>query len=71
MLDAVVRGDNPADRGTKMSGVLAENDDLLSLSISSRGGEGTGNLHHLPAREGLGQHARQSAHSFGTEFGAG
>ena len=44
--------------------LVTENDGLLSLSLSSRGGEGTGKARYLQAREGLGQHARQSAHTF-------
>jgi hypothetical protein len=36
--------------------MLAENSDLLSLSLSSRGGEGTDNMRDLQARKGLGQH---------------
>jgi hypothetical protein len=42
ILDAAVRGDVPADCPTNRSSVLAENDDLLSLPLSSRGGEGNG-----------------------------
>ena len=38
-----------------------ENDGLLSLSLSSRGREGTGNARYLQAREGLGQHALTSS----------
>jgi len=55
-------GDIPAGCGTNLSGMVTENDGLLSLSLSSRGGEGTGKARYLQAREGLGQHARQSAH---------
>src|ERR1039458_7763450 len=54
-------GDIPASCGTNLSGMMAESDGLLSLSLSSRGGEGTGNARHLQAREGLGQHALTSA----------
>jgi hypothetical protein len=42
ILEAAVRGDLPAGCRTNMSGVLAENDDLLSLPLSSKGGEGNG-----------------------------
>ena len=49
--------------------MLTENDSLLSLSLSSKGGEGTGNARHLQAREGLGQHAHQSAHLIGGQDG--
>ncbi len=35
-------GDIPAGCGTNHSGVLAENDNLLSLPLSSKGGEGNG-----------------------------
>lgn len=38
--DATVRGDLPAGRRTNISGGQAENDDLLSLPLSSKGGEG-------------------------------
>src|ERR1035441_6629475 len=40
ILDAAVCGDVPAGCRTHRSGVLAENDDLLSLPLSSKGGEG-------------------------------
>jgi hypothetical protein len=40
ILDAAVRGDIPAACRTNTSGVLVENDDLLSLPLSSKGGEG-------------------------------
>ena len=39
-LDAAVRGDIPAGCHTNISGMLAENDDLLSLPLSSKRGEG-------------------------------
>jgi hypothetical protein len=55
MLDAVVWGDIPAGCGTNLSGMLAENDGLLSLSLSSKGGEGTGNVRRLQARKVLRQ----------------
>jgi hypothetical protein len=42
ILDAAVCGDVPAGCRTNRSGVLAENDDLLSLALSSKGGEGNG-----------------------------
>ena len=42
LLVATVRGDLPAGRRINISGVLAENDDLLSLPLSSKGGEGNG-----------------------------
>jgi hypothetical protein len=41
-LDAAVRGDTPARCPNHVSGVRAENDDLLSLPLSSKGGEGNG-----------------------------
>ena len=41
-LDAAVRGDIPTGCRTNLSGVRAENNDLLSLPLSSKGGEGTG-----------------------------
>jgi len=41
-LEAAVRGDMPADCRINVSGGLAENDDLLSLPLSSKGGEGNG-----------------------------
>jgi hypothetical protein len=40
ILDAAVRGDLPAGCRTNISGVRVEDDDLLSLSLSSKGGEG-------------------------------
>jgi|CZKM01.1.fsa_nt_gi epoxyqueuosine reductase QueG len=40
--DAAVRGDIPAGCRTNTSGGLAENDGLLSLPLSSEGGEGNG-----------------------------
>jgi hypothetical protein len=42
ILDAAVGGDTPAGCRTNISGVPAENDDLLSLPLSSKGGEGNG-----------------------------
>jgi hypothetical protein len=42
LLEAAVGGDIPAGCRTNTSGVLAENDDLLSLPLSSKGGEGKG-----------------------------
>jgi len=42
ILAAAVRGDIPAGCRTNLSGGLAENDDLLSLPLSSKGGEGSG-----------------------------
>jgi hypothetical protein len=42
MLEAAVRGDIPAGCRTHISGGLAENDGLLSLPLSSKGGEGNG-----------------------------
>jgi putative protease len=39
-LDAAVRGDIPAGCRTNISGGLLENNDLLSLPLSSKGGEG-------------------------------
>jgi hypothetical protein len=42
LLDAAVRGDIPVGRCTNACGVLAESDDLLSLPLSSKGGEGNG-----------------------------
>jgi hypothetical protein len=41
LLDAAVGADIPAGCRASIPGVLAENDDLLSLALSSRGGEGT------------------------------
>jgi phosphoribosylformylglycinamidine synthase len=41
-LDVAVRGDIPARCRTNIPGGLAENDDLLSLPLSSKGGEGNG-----------------------------
>jgi hypothetical protein len=38
--DALVRGDMPAGWVANRSGVPAENDGLLSLALSSNGGEG-------------------------------
>jgi hypothetical protein len=40
ILDAAARGNIPAGYRTSIPGVLAENDDLLSLPLSSKGGEG-------------------------------
>ena len=40
--DAAVRGDVPARCCTNISDALAENDGLLSLALSSKGGEGNG-----------------------------
>jgi len=40
IVDAAVRNDSPAGCPTRISGVVAENDDLLSLALSSKGGEG-------------------------------
>jgi putative protease len=40
ILDAAVRGEIPAGCRTDMSGGRPENDDLLSLAFSSKGGEG-------------------------------
>ena len=42
LVDAVVRGDIPGGCRTDMPGGQAENDDLLSLPLFSRGGEGNG-----------------------------
>src|ERR1035437_2252128 len=42
ILDDVVRGDIPAGCCTNIFGVLAEDDDILSLTLSSKGGEGNG-----------------------------
>ena len=42
ILDAAVRGDLPTGCRTNLSGVRAENNDLLSLPLSSKRGEGTG-----------------------------
>jgi hypothetical protein len=42
VLDAAVRGEIPAGCCTEISGMLAENDYLLSLPLSSKGGEGNG-----------------------------
>ena len=44
-----------------VSGGLPENDDLLSLALSSKGGEGTGPVRDVQAREGFEQHALTSA----------
>ena len=41
-LDSAARGKIPAGWRTKISGVRVENDDLLSLALSSKGGEGNG-----------------------------
>jgi organic radical activating enzyme len=41
-LDATVRGDIPTDSHTHLSGVRVEDNDLLSLPLSSKGGKGTG-----------------------------
>jgi hypothetical protein len=40
--DAAVRGDIPASGRPSLSGVVAENNDLLSLPLSSKEGEGNG-----------------------------
>src|ERR1035441_3324137 len=40
--DAPILGDIPAGRCANASGVLAENKKLLSLPVSSKGGEGNG-----------------------------
>jgi hypothetical protein len=40
--DAAVRGNIPTGCRTDISDLLAENDDLLSLPLSSKGGEGNG-----------------------------
>ena len=42
MLDAAAHGDIQASGRAKISGVQAEKDGLLSLTLSSRGGKGTG-----------------------------
>src|ERR1035437_7163373 len=42
ILDVAVRGDMPAGCHTYISGVLAENDGLLSLPLSSKEGERNG-----------------------------
>jgi hypothetical protein len=42
ILDVAVRGDITAGCRATISGVLAEKDDLLSLPLSSKGGEGNG-----------------------------
>jgi len=42
MLEVAVRGDLPAGCRNNISGVLGENDGLLSLPLSSKGGEGNG-----------------------------
>ena len=42
ILDAAAHGDLPEGCCTNRSGVLVENDGLLSLSLSSKGGEGSG-----------------------------
>jgi hypothetical protein len=42
LLDAAARGDIPAGCRTNISGGLPEHDHLLSLSLSSKGGEGNG-----------------------------
>jgi hypothetical protein len=42
ILGAAVGGDISAGCRTDISGGLGENDDLLSLSLSSKGGEGNG-----------------------------
>jgi hypothetical protein len=58
--DALVRGDMPAGWAANRSGVPAENDGLLSLALSPKGGEGNG----APTRErrdackGQGRHLR-------------
>ena len=39
---SMLRGDTLAGCRTNRSGLLAENDDLLSLPLSSKGGEGKG-----------------------------
>jgi hypothetical protein len=49
ILDAAVRGDIPAGCRTSLSGVLVENDDLLSLPLSFKGGEGTAASEHRDA----------------------
>jgi len=41
-LDSAARGKIPAGWRTKISGVRVENDDLLSLALSFKGGEGNG-----------------------------
>ena len=46
MLDVAVRGDIPAGCCTNIFGVLAANDDLLSLPLSSKGGEGKATSAH-------------------------
>ena len=56
LLDAAVCGEIPAGRHTHRSGVLADKDDLLSLSLSSKGGEGTG----APPREQCGRAPKPS-----------
>jgi hypothetical protein len=40
ILGAAARANNPAGRRTYSSGGLAANDNLLSLPLSSKGGEG-------------------------------
>jgi len=47
--DATVGGDTPAGGRTNKSGVPAEDDDLLSLPLSSKGGEGNGAVASEPA----------------------
>jgi hypothetical protein len=42
ILNAAAGGAIPAGRRTDISGALAENDDLLSLALSSKGGEENG-----------------------------
>jgi hypothetical protein len=42
ILDATVRGNLPVGCRINMPGVLVGNDDLLSLTLSSKGGEGSG-----------------------------
>jgi len=54
LLDAAARGDIPAGSHSDKSGGLSEQDDLLSLTLSSKGGEGKGaaaNDHRDASRE--------------------
>src|ERR1019366_9281647 len=54
LIDAAIRGDMPVGYRTNSSGALAENHGLLSLPLSSQGGEGRGaaaNEHRAACKE--------------------
>jgi hypothetical protein len=67
ILNAGVRGGLPVGGLINIPGVLAENDDLLSLPLSSKGGEGNGaaaSVHHDARMEPRAPRFREQAHVY-------